>query len=82
MHFDTTVWGGAAAKYLNKIKVQHNLIVKIMTKVSIYQTKILPIYNELNFSNLRNIYKLEVLKFAYHSKKVRYLTVPVITTSL
>ena len=34
------------------------------SKVSLYKTKIWPIYNELNFFNLSNIYKLEVLKFS------------------
>ena len=33
--YGITAWGGAAAKYLNKIKVQQNLIVKIITKISL-----------------------------------------------
>ena len=33
-YISASAWGGAAAQYLNKIKVHPNLVVKIMTKVS------------------------------------------------
>ena len=69
LRYAIAAWGGAAAKYLNKIKVQQNLMVKIITKVSLFKTKVSPIYSELNFLNLSNINELEILKFVYNFKK-------------
>ena len=79
LNYGITARGGAAAKYLNKIEVQQILIVKVMTKVSLYKTKVLPIYNELIFFNLSNIYRL---RFVYKFERVCYLIVSLITVSM
>ena len=57
-----STWGHSAAKYINKIQVQQNHIVKIITKSSFFKTKLNLLYQKLNLLNLSNIYKLEILK--------------------
>ena len=48
-HYAITAWRGAAAQHLNEIKVQHNIIVEIITKISLCKTKVSSNYNELIF---------------------------------
>ena len=57
--------GNAAAKFIDELQIQQNYIIRIMTGSSFFQTKLFPIYCELNLLKLSNIYKLEVLKFVY-----------------
>ena len=49
LHYSIAAWRCAAAKHLNKIKLQQNLIVKIIIKVSLYKTEVSPIYKNLIF---------------------------------
>ena len=73
LQYGITSWGKAAAKYTDRIRVQQNYIVKIMTSSSFLRVKLSPIYQQLNFLNLNSIYHLEVLKFVY---KFRSKTLP------
>ena len=47
LQYGVSTWGNSAAKYINKIQVQQNCIIKIISKVSFCKTKLLPLYNEL-----------------------------------
>jgi len=48
------------------IKFQQNYIVKIITKASLFKTKVAPIYQQLNFLTLENIFKFKVPKFVFN----------------
>ena len=65
LQYGITAWGNAAAKFIDKLQIQQNYIIKIMTGSSFFRTKLFPIYCELNLLKLSNIYILEVLKFVY-----------------
>ena len=69
LHYGITSWGNSASKYITKVQVQQNLILKIMTKTSFFKTRLSPIYRQLNFLNLSSIFELEVIKFVYQFKK-------------
>ena len=62
LQYGITTRGNFAAKYVNKIQVQQNHIVKIITKTSFFKIKLSSLYNELKLQKLNNIYKLKVLK--------------------
>ena len=62
LHYGIFIWEHSAAKYINKIQVQQNHIVKIITKSSFIRTKLNPLYQKLNLLNLSNIYKSVILK--------------------
>ena len=68
LHHGITSWGDSASKYISKVQVQQNLILKIMTK-TFFKTRFSPIYRQLNFLNLGSIFELEVIKFVYKFKK-------------
>ena len=68
LQYGITKWGNSAATYVNKIQVQQNCIVKIITKTSFFKTKLSPLYDELKLLKLHNIYKLEVSKLMYKFK--------------
>ena len=63
LQYGISAWGNSAARYINKIQVQQNFIVKIITKSSFFKTELNPLYQKLKMLNLNNIYKLEILKF-------------------
>ena len=63
-----TAGRNSAARYVNKIQMQQNCIVKAITKTSFFKTKLSPLYYELKLLKLNNIYKLEVLKLMYKLK--------------
>ena len=63
-----TLWGNTAAKYTDRIQIEQNPIVKIITKKPFIKTKISPLYDKLNLLRLDDIYKLEVLKFMFSFK--------------
>ena len=65
LRYGIITWGNSAAKYVNKIQVQQNYIVKIITKTSFFKTKLSPVYDKLKLLKLNNIYKLEVSKLMY-----------------
>ena len=65
LQYGIAAWGNAAAKFIDKLQIQQNYIIKIMTGSSFFRTKLFPIYCELNLLKLSNIYKLKVLKFVY-----------------
>ena len=69
MQYGITSWGNTSAKYLKKIEVKHNLIVKILAHAPFLRTKVAPIYHRLDFLTLNNIFKLEVLKFVFYFRK-------------
>ena len=52
LHYGITSWGNSASKYITKVQVQQNLILKIMTKTSFFKTRLSPIYRHLNFLKL------------------------------
>ena len=56
-------------KYLKKIEVKQNLIVKILAHAPFLRTKVASIYHRLDFLTLSNIFKLEVLKFVFNFRK-------------
>ena len=49
LNYGIAAWRGAADNYLNKIKVRQNHIVKTITKLSLYKTKVSFTYSELSF---------------------------------
>ena len=61
--------GNTAAKINDRIQIEQNSSVKIITKLPFIKTKIYPLYNELNLLRLDDIFKLEVLKFMFSFKK-------------
>ena len=63
LQYGISAWGNSAARCINKIQVQQNFIVKIITKSSFFKTELNPLYQKLKMLNLNNIYKLEILKF-------------------
>ena len=63
--YGVTSWGNAALIYTHKIQVQLNNIVKIVTRTFFFKTILFRLYIQLNLMKLRNIYKLEMLKFVY-----------------
>ena len=63
LQYGVSTWGHFAAKYINKIQVQQNNIVKLIRKPSFFKTKLNPLYHQkLNLLNLGNIYQLEISK--------------------
>ena len=68
LKYCVTSWGNAALKYINKIQVQQNYIVKTLARTNRYKTKLLPLYNQLNLLKLNQIFELEVLKFVFKFK--------------
>ena len=68
LHYKITSWGNSSSKYITKVQVQQNFIEKIMTKTSFFETRLSPIYHQLNFLNLSSIFELEVVKFVYKFK--------------
>ena len=68
LQYGITTWGNSAVKYVNKIQVQQNCIVKTITKSSFFKTKLSPLYDELKLLKLNNIYNLEVSKLMYKFK--------------
>ena len=69
MQYGITSCGNTSAKYLKKIEVKQNLIVKILAHAPFLRTKVAPIYHRLDFLTLSNIFKLEVLKFVFNFRK-------------
>ena len=69
LYYGVTSWGNTAAKYTDRIQIEQNSIVKIITKLPFIKTKISPLYDKLNLLRLDDIYKLEVLKFMFGFKK-------------
>ena len=69
LQYGITSWGNTSAKYLKKIEVKQNLIVKILAHAPFLRTKVAPIYHRLDFLTLNNIFKLEVLKFVFNFRK-------------
>ena len=49
LQYGITAWGNAAAKFIDKLQIQQNYIIKIMTGSSFFQTKLFPIYYELSY---------------------------------
>ena len=68
VQYGISTWGNSAAKYVNKIQVQKNCIVKTITKTSFFKTKLSPLYDELKLLKLNKIYELEVSKLMYKFK--------------
>ena len=54
LQYGISIWRHSAAKYINKIQVQQNHIVKIITKSSFIRTKLSPLYQKLSLLNLNN----------------------------
>ena len=69
MQYRITSWGNTSAKYLKKIEVKQNLIVKILAHALFLRTKVAPNYHRLDFLTLNKIFKLEVLKFVINFRK-------------
>ena len=69
LYYGVTSWGNTAAKYTDRIQIEQNSIVKIITKLPFMKTKIYPLYNEFNLLKFDDIYKLEGLKFMFSFKK-------------
>ena len=69
LYYGVTSWNNTAAKYTDRIQIEQNSIVKIITKSPFTKTKISPLYNKLNLLRLNDTYKLEVLKFMFSFKK-------------
>ena len=69
LQYGITSWGNTSAKYLKKIEVQQNLIIKILAHAPFLRTKVAPIYHRLDFLTLNNIFKLEVQKFVFNFRK-------------
>ena len=69
LQYGITSRGNTSAKYLKKIEVKQNLIVKILAHAPFLRTKVAPIYHRLDFLTLSNIFKLEVLKFVFNFRK-------------
>ena len=80
LHYGITSWGNSASKYITKVQVQQNFILKIMTKTSFFKTRLSPIYRQLNFLNLTSIFELEVIKFVYKFKNKTLPTCSTITS--
>ena len=68
LHNEVSSWGNAACESLNKLQVQQNCIIKIITKSSFIWTKLRPIYNQMNLLKIPGIYKLKVLNVAHTSQ--------------
>ena len=69
MQYGIALWGNTSAKYLKKIEVKQNLIVKILAYAPFLRAKVASIYHRLDFLTLNNIFKLEVLKFVFNFRK-------------
>ena len=61
-----TSWRNISAKYLTKIEVQQNLLVKIMTHAPFLRIKVVPFSLRLDIPTINNMFKLEVLKFVFN----------------
>ena len=57
LYYGVTSWGNTAARYTDRIQIEQNSIVKIITKLPFIKTKISPLYDELNMLRLDDIYK-------------------------
>ena len=44
LYYGVTSWGNTAAKYTDRIQIEQNSIVKIITKLPFIKTKISPLY--------------------------------------
>ena len=68
LQYGITTWGNAAKKYLSKVQVMQNRLIKFMTKSNYRKTKLSPIYARLSVLQLDKIYQLEIIKFMYKFK--------------
>ena len=64
IQFGILVWGTAATKYLNGIKLNMNKIIRAKTNSARY-SPLSPVYKKLNFLKLTEIYELELAKFMH-----------------
>ena len=63
---NTFVFRTAAAwKCVRKLQVKQNDIIRIITNKSRFKTKLIPLYDQLNLLQIKNIYKLEVSIFMH-----------------
>ena len=54
LQYGVPSWENSAAKYINKIQVQQNYIIKIISKAPFYKTKPLSLYHESKLLKLNN----------------------------
>ena len=57
-------WGNTTAKCRNKIQIQQNYLIKIISNAPWTKTKLSSLCEQLHLLKLNNIYQLEVLKFS------------------
>ena len=74
LQYAVTSWGNAAWKCLKKLQVKQNDVRRIITDKPRLKTKLIPLYDQLNLLQIKNIYKLEVSIFMYkfHCEKLPY----------
>ena len=65
LQFRVNLLGNTSAKFLQKIEVPQNLIVKIIIQAPFLRTKVAFIYQRFDFLTLNNTVNLEVLKFVF-----------------
>ena len=68
LYYGVTSWGNTATKYTKTIQIQQKYKVKIINNSTSFKTKLMSIYQQLNLMNLRQIYKLQILKFMFKYK--------------
>ena len=82
LQYAVLIWGCTAKKYLKRIQVLQNKIVKITFKSNKFKLKISPLYNYLNLLKQDKIHNLDVSKFIYEIKEKNLPNVFTISTQL
>jgi len=59
LQYAITCWGNASAKYLNKLQVKQNKLVRLISNKIKRKTKLLPMHMKNNFLKIRGICKME-----------------------
>ena len=74
LQYAVTSWGNAAWKCLRKLQEKQNDIIRIVTNKQRFRTKLIPLYNQLNLLQIKNIYKLKgsIFMYKFHCEKLPY----------
>ena len=59
LQYSVMTWRNTTAKCFNKIQIQQNYLIKIISNAPLIKTKLSPLYEQLHLLNLNNIYQLD-----------------------
>ena len=74
LQYAITNWGKAPTTYKNRVQVQHNRSMKLVSENQKHKTKLLPSYNKLSIMKIIQTYEPDVLKFEYKLFGVEFST--------